>query len=317
MPDVRPKHVDSYLCTAFALDMEKPLYVVAFEPNATKETAHHILLYGCEEPGSLNDVWDCGEMNRNSRQNTWDTKDDVPRSNVCGKGSQVIYAWAMDAPKLELPPDVAFRIGKGTSIKYLVLQVHYASVYKFKKDNTTDNSGIVISYTTKKQPKSAGVILLGAGGFIMPRSSAHMETACAINQDIVMHPFAYRTHTHALGTVVSGYVVKRNRFFRHKWIELGRRSPQTPQMFYPVEHPNVLIKKGDVLAARCTMESDRNTITKTGATVQDEMCNFYLMYWVDGDRTAKQKYCFSMGPPFFYWSRFPLFNIPNKQASRL
>ena len=32
-------------------------------PNATGHTAHHMLIYGCEEPGSADDLaWSCGEM---------------------------------------------------------------------------------------------------------------------------------------------------------------------------------------------------------------------------------------------------------------
>lgn len=33
------------------------LFIVGFIPNATMETAHHMLLYGCEEPGSDEEVW--------------------------------------------------------------------------------------------------------------------------------------------------------------------------------------------------------------------------------------------------------------------
>lgn len=45
---------------------------------------------------------------------------------------QVIYAWARDAPKLVLPEGVAFKVGGSSPIQYIVLQVHYASVEKFK-----------------------------------------------------------------------------------------------------------------------------------------------------------------------------------------
>jgi hypothetical protein len=38
---------------------------------------------------------------------------------------QIIYAWALDAPKLQLPTDVGFQVGKDSNIQYLVLQVHY------------------------------------------------------------------------------------------------------------------------------------------------------------------------------------------------
>jgi len=50
----------------------------------------------------------------------------------CAKGSQVIYAWARDAPALDLPEGVAFEVGGDTAIQYLVLQVHYADVSTFE-----------------------------------------------------------------------------------------------------------------------------------------------------------------------------------------
>jgi Copper type II ascorbate-dependent monooxygenase, N-terminal domain len=107
-----------------------PLYLectVGFEPNATMNTAHHMLMYGCGEPGSKSPIWNCGEMSQK------DNSDEVSAS-PCGEGShsQIIYAWARDAPKLELPENVGFKVGKDSPIKYIVLQVHYAHVEKFK-----------------------------------------------------------------------------------------------------------------------------------------------------------------------------------------
>lgn len=54
-------------------------------------------------------------------------------SSPCGQGSssQIIYAWARDAPPLVLPDGVGFKVGKDSPIKYIVLQVHYAHVDKF------------------------------------------------------------------------------------------------------------------------------------------------------------------------------------------
>lgn len=45
---------------------------------------------------------------------------------------QILYAWARDAPKLELPEGVGFKVGKSSPIQYLVLQVHYAHIHKFR-----------------------------------------------------------------------------------------------------------------------------------------------------------------------------------------
>jgi peptidylglycine monooxygenase len=89
----------------------------------------------------------------------------------------------------------------------------------------------------------------------------------------------------------------------------------TPQMFYPVTN-KVPVTHGDILAARCTMESTRDTFTFVGETNQDEMCNMYIMYYVENDTPLEKKYCFTSGPPYYYW-RGQLHNIPDKEASSL
>lgn len=220
-------------------------------------TAHHMLLYGCGEPGSENPVWNCGEMAQSEN-------DKDKAASPCGRGShsQIIYAWARDAPKLELPEGVGFKVGMNSPIKYMVLQVHYAVVDRFK-DGSTDDSGVFIHYTIKQLTKLAGVLLLGTSGEIAPMKVEYMETACTINEDKLIYPFAYRTHTHSLGKVVSGYRVRTNDKGLDEWTLLGKRDPLTPQMFYPVENDEP-IKMGDKMAARCTMDSNRTRVTRIG-----------------------------------------------------
>jgi hypothetical protein len=62
MPKVHPTLVETYLCTPIRLNDAETHYVIGFKPNATMHTAHHMLIYGCEEPGSDADVFNCGEM---------------------------------------------------------------------------------------------------------------------------------------------------------------------------------------------------------------------------------------------------------------
>ena len=50
-------------------------------------------------------------------------------------------------------------------------------------------------------------------------------------------------------------------------------------MFYPVDDNTITMKKGDKMATRCTMENFKSSAVSVGATNEDEMCNFYLMYW--------------------------------------
>jgi len=302
MPDVVAHHVDDYLCTSFKLDEDKPTYITAFNPSATSKDAHHILLFGCTEPGSHKKTWNCGEM-AYSDDNSAENYENGP---TCAAGSAIIYAWALDADKTELPKDVAFKIGGSTSIKYLVLQVHYSNIDKFKAGET-DRSGLILTARPTPTPKTAGVLLLETGGAMAPRSMEVFETACEIQQDIAMHPFAFRTHAHKLGLVNSAYRV-RGEGDDQEWTEIGRRSPQLPQMFYPTEN-DVTIKQGDYVAAVCTMYNSQSRVVRIGSTGDDEMCNFYMMYWVDGDQLLEDNVCASPGPPNYYFAEDQNLNV--------
>lgn len=228
--------------------------LVGFQPNASMNTAHHMLLYGCGEPGSAKPLWNCGEMSQGEA--------DENSGSPCESGShsQIIYAWARDAPRLNLPEGVGFKVGKNSPIKYLVLQVHYMHGFE---EGKTDDSGVFIHYTTEQLRKLAGVLLMGTSGVIPPMAKEKMETACEITEKKTIHPFAYRTHTHSLGRVVSGYRVRTDDNGDDQWTLLGKRDPMTPQMFYPVANTDP-IKFGDRVAARCTMVSNRKRVTKIG-----------------------------------------------------
>ncbi|CAH0562046.1 unnamed protein product [Brassicogethes aeneus] len=307
MPHIHPYRDELYICTPVRVVDNKSFYIVGFEPNATMNVAHHMLVFGCTEPGSTNEIWDCGEMSTN------ESDKNLVTAPPCSKGNHVLYAWARNAKTLKLPDDVGFQVGQGTEVQYIVLQIHYSKKFP---DDVLDNSGLNLLYTERPQSKLAGVLLLATGGKIPPHNITHMETFCEIREDKVIHPFAYRTHTHSLGRVVSGYRVRRNDTGTDHWSLLGRRNPLTPQMFYPTftKEP---IKYGDRLAARCTMNSaNRNRVTIVGATNNDEMCNFYLMYYVENGNPLSMKYCTTVGPPYFYWKDTDLNNIPDYEASK-
>lgn len=98
-------------------------------------------------------------------------------------------------------------------------------------------------------------------------------------------------------------------------------------MFYPVEDTNEVIRRGDTLAARCTMINDKNETVHVGPSREDEMCNFYLMYYVEGRNLLKKNTCWSPGPPNYSWAGEwdPLFNlyggelknVPDLEASKI
>lgn len=73
---------------------------------------------------------------------------------------------------------------------------------------------------------------------------------CKYEDEPEIHPFAYRTHAHNLGVVISGYKWNQN---SRKWDQIGKMDPKLPEMFYPVDTQDLVIRNGDQLVARCTM----------------------------------------------------------------
>jgi len=300
MPHVSPQEKDAYLCFAKEITEKEPVYITEFVPKSTKEIAHHILMYTCEMPGNRDEIWNCGEMNIET------TKKQQYRSGPICRGQQnIIYAWAMDAPELILPKDVAFKLGAGTKNNYLVMQVHYANVDKFIAGGT-DDSGVLLIGQTEPVPKLAGVYMTVTGGYLQPNSKEYFEAACELQEDTVITPFAYRVHTHKLGKVNSGYVVRNDPIVGdadQTWIEIGRRSPQLPQMFNPISG-NFTIRKGDTIASRCTIINDQDHRVYIGSTGNDEMCNFYIMYYTNEGSLLENNICFKNGPPNWYFKDF-------------
>jgi peptidylglycine monooxygenase len=291
MPGVSVDHNETYLCTSYPLNMVETNYIIGYEPLADMHQVHHILLFGCEEPGSDDPVWDCGEMSAAGSQ--------YRRAPTCATQPQILYAWGRGAPKLELPKDVGFPVGGETQSKFVILQVHY-----MHKTDKADISGVRVVSTPIPQPRTASTLLIVTGGSIKSKATEDFEAACVIDEPVEMHPFAFRVHTHSHGTQVSGWLVKEDpETGRDDWSLIGSRDPQLPQMFEPVKNDSMLISPGDIVAARCTIKNTEDHEITIGPTGKDEMCNFYLMYWVEGDRTLLDNTCFSPGSPQYHWSK--------------
>jgi peptidylglycine monooxygenase len=121
MPNSKPNLPETYLCTPLKLDLNESVYITGFEPKADKNTAHHMILFGCQMPGKTDPVFHCGAMDAGQQE-------DSPTTSPCANGTSIIYAWAQNAPKLHLPKDVGFRVGgEGSNVVWLVLQVKHLS----------------------------------------------------------------------------------------------------------------------------------------------------------------------------------------------
>ncbi|OXB56841.1 hypothetical protein ASZ78_005753, partial [Callipepla squamata] len=300
MPGVTPKQQsDTYLCMSVPLPVDDEAYVVDFKPHASMDTVHHMLLFGCNEPSSNENYWDCDE-------------------GICKDKSNILYAWARNAPPTRLPKGVGFRVGGETGSKFFVLQVHYGDISAFR-DKHKDCSGVTLHLTHQKQPLIAGMYLMMSVNTVIPPGEKVVDADIACHyKRFPMHLFAYRVHTHRLGKVVSGYRVRNG-----QWTLIGRQSPQVPQTllqirvthslfqaFYPVEHP-VDVSYDDILAARCVFSGEgRTTETHIGGTANDEMCNFYIMYYMEAKHAVSYTTCTQNANPEMFRNIPREANIP-------
>ncbi|XP_038614915.1 peptidyl-glycine alpha-amidating monooxygenase isoform X10 [Tachyglossus aculeatus] len=286
MPGVTPKQSDTYLCMSLRLPVDSEAFVVDFKPHGSMDTVHHMLLFGCNMPSSTENHWDCDE-------------------GTCTDKANILYAWARNAPPTRLPKGVGFRVGGESGSKYFVLQVHYGDISAFR-DNHKDCSGVTLHLTRLQQPLIAGMYLLMSVDTVIPPGEkvVNADIACHYN-NYPMHLFAYRVHTHHLGKVVSGYRVRNG-----QWMLIGRQSPQLPQAFYPVEQP-VDVSFGDILAARCVFSGEgRKEDTRIGGTASDEMCNFYIMYYMEARHATSYMTCIQNISPAMFQTIPPEANIP-------
>uniref|UniRef100_A0A669DUL9 Peptidylglycine alpha-amidating monooxygenase n=1 Tax=Oreochromis niloticus TaxID=8128 RepID=A0A669DUL9_ORENI len=237
---------------AFPVPTRQDAYIVDFIPLASMDTVHHMLLFGCQTPVSTHSFWDCGSV-----------------QGTCEDEPAIMYAWARNAPPTKLPKDVGFKVGRSSGMSYFVLQIHYGDI----------------------SPFIAGIyLLMSVDTVILPgKRVTDADVACDYTS-YPIYPFAFRTHTHRLGKVVSGYRIRDG-----KWTLIGRQSPQLPQAFYPA-NKQVNVKYGDTLAARCVFTGEGKTSkTYIGGTSDDEMCNFYIMYYMDSRHAIPYMNCMEMG----------------------
>ena len=136
-----------------------------------------------------------------------------------------------------------------------------------------DNTGVILKYTNIPQPKSAGVYYTISNGRMPSQTVTNVEAACKLNlqNKQKIHPFAFRTHTHDLGTVVSGWKVSPDM----TWTLLGKMDPQMPQMFYPVADNTTTMTNGDRLASRCTMDNFKDHAVRIMKADYKHMKNEY------------------------------------------
>ena len=84
-----------------------------------------------------------------------------------------------------LPPDTAFKVGRGSKIRHLVLQVHYINVDIEEEDSKGDSSGVYLYYTREPQKRLAGVLSMHVDTNVPRMARSFQDVACKISENKV------------------------------------------------------------------------------------------------------------------------------------
>ncbi|CAD5220071.1 unnamed protein product [Bursaphelenchus xylophilus] len=263
----RTEYDDQYI----SLTIKAPAgHIIRYEPHASSEHVHHIMLAGCEQPYH--------PIGLNEGPAT------------CLGRERYLYSWAKNAGNLSLPQDVAYKVGhENDSIQYLVMIIHYAN--KMTGDYK-DNSGLTLVMSKEPTKYNAVEYLFVSGDEIPPgQENYKMNISCHYRSNTKAIPFYYRVHTHDHGKIVSAFIIDP----KHKPHLVGKRHPLWPQSFEKVIDP-VPAQQGAILAAQCiyntTGERER---LQMGMTNSHEMCNFQIMFYYpaeDPDPFPNSSVCF-------------------------
>ncbi|XP_065177588.1 peptidyl-glycine alpha-amidating monooxygenase-like [Sycon ciliatum] len=294
MPGARVTKDDEYRCFARKLPAGQN-YIVGFDPGASAHTVHHMLVFVCSEPSSISgSSYEC-----------------LSPGEICRRDSRIIYAWGRDADGMALPKGVGIAVG-GDSDSYIAMQLHYTDASALPPGG--DHSGITLRITSQRPAYLSAILLFNGLANLQPRTAEiNVDIACGCKKSglvigecvlpsVSIHPFAFRTHAHDRATQISAYIIR-----DRKWILIGTQSPQRPQAFYPVPDPSIVIRPDDIVTARCTYNTTgQDHYIRAGSTREDEMCNFYMMYYVTAHhaRSAHFRQCVSQAPRAIS-SRFP------------
>ena len=241
---------EEYVCYYWKPTIDKLQYITSFSIHPDSSKIHHFIVFICQEDFKANRL-----------------------EHSCHEGCmKIIYAWALNAPKLQLPTDVGFKLDG--SKEHLMLQLHYNGAVE-----APDYTSLHLTITTDPQPYSAyvGLMFLNSMEFPPNTEKILVNGSCQYKNNVDLHVIAFRTHSHTHGRVITGYVRRKN-----EWLLIGKGNPLWPQAFWPVETPNLEVKKDDIVVVR-GVYSTKGEYKKVviGDTHNDEMFNYYMMYYIN------------------------------------
>ncbi|RDD43175.1 DBH-like monooxygenase protein 1-like protein [Trichoplax sp. H2] len=268
----------TYWCSAFRVpEINGSAHIIKLAPHIEKGNeglVHHILIYECiMDENHVGQSHDCASRN-------------MPLGLRYCRGATAITAWAVGGKEIFFPAHVGLPIGKGSGVKYLLMEVHYDNPKL--EAGRFDSSGMKFFYTFHKRQYDAGVMQIGkvvSRRTIIPERQKKWEVAgyCAKSCTQANIPatginiFSGLLHTH-----LAGRAITLKQFRNGNEITPLANNPHYDfnyQEFVYFKNPKKILP-GDQVTIVCSYNTEnRPNYTRGGIGTKDEMCLSYLYYW--------------------------------------
>lgn len=228
---------------------------------STSGISHHMTLSVCD-PGYTGyadgSVWDC-TVDRHRHLHGGDndamSNNGLPKAPTC---SGPVFTWLPGNEDIALLEGVGIKLNRhagARGIGPIVLEVHYANLYKYNGPPVTNGrEGKILQFVPSEMVKyESGLMLLEPTSGTLPANSVtHVEVACRMPAGTMIHIYATGTHTHKLGTRVSGWRISPGGI----WTLIAASNTPMSQSF-PSRDP-LPVQSGDVIAGRCTYNNTKD-----------------------------------------------------------
>lgn len=202
-----------------------------------------MIVHGCQEPFATvgdDEVWSCASVHA-----------------VCQSGiPSLFFMGSGEHDTFRLPPGIAFTVGSGTGVEFLILKIHFPPD-ETGLDVRTAGSGVEMVLIPKHEVQiGAGMISTGKESMVLPaHSRVVVSSVCQImSLNVTIKPIMAFVHTHLHGTLVSGSKI--DGITGHETL-ISARNPQEAEGFFPLSpSPNSTLQTGDLIAVQCNMVID-------------------------------------------------------------
>jgi hypothetical protein len=219
-------------------------------------------------------------------------------------GAVPIYGWSVGMGPFVLPAEAGLLAGPETTIRHVVLQIHYENPQLLP--NIVDNSGIVIKRTTTLRPHNAGIMAIGVApsSISLAPQTEEVEIAGFCSSD--------KTSTLTIPIKVFSVSQTTRKYGKLAWLEqwtpsgishavtfsnlIGQSHAQSLYEPLVMASPTeATIKPGDLLVTHCIYDTRTSNATILGGDGYfEELCWSWISYYPKSDAIK----CYSSATPY-------------------